>query len=145
MILTPGKWFYCPTPPPLWNFLGLWPPTPPWNFQFPPWWGSGYFMEPANIVWKYILLHVLNKNENIVNAGYWVLSENPRNFGCNISIRRPSKQSLGGREGNKVSARQGVEYVIFSWREIVQEMVQPFLSSSKTCLLYKLLFKYFIA
>ena len=26
------------------------------------------------IVWKYVfLLHVLNKNENIINAGYWVL------------------------------------------------------------------------
>ena len=24
------------------------PPPPPWNFQFPPWWGSGYFMEPHN-------------------------------------------------------------------------------------------------
>ena len=51
----------------------------------------------------YILLYVLNKNKNIVNSGYWVLSENPRNFGCNISIRRPSIQSLAAREGNKVS------------------------------------------
>ena len=25
------------------------------------------------------LLHVLNKNENIINAGYWVLSENRKN------------------------------------------------------------------
>ena len=25
----PGKWFYGPTPPPFWNFLGLWPPHPP--------------------------------------------------------------------------------------------------------------------
>ena len=32
------------------------------------------------IVWKYVfLLHVLNKNENIINAGYWVLSENRKN------------------------------------------------------------------
>ena len=111
-------------PPPLWNFLGLWPPPPPWNFQFPPWWGSGYFLELAHIVWKYIFYcYVLNKNKNIVNAGYWVLSENPRNFGCNISIRRPSIQSLAGREGNKVSACRGVGYVIFSWREIVQEAI----------------------
>ena len=30
--------------------------------------------------WKYeFLLHVLNKNENIINAGYWVLSENRKN------------------------------------------------------------------
>ena len=116
------------------------PPIPPWNFQFPPWcmWGSGYFLEPAHIVWKYIFYctYVLNKNEYIVNAGYWVLSENPRNFGCNISVLHPSIQSLGGREGNKVSAYRGVEYVIFSWQEIMQEMAQPFLSSSKTyCLL----------
>ena len=33
----------------------------------------------------------------------------------------------------------------FSCQEIAQEMEWPFLSSSKTCLLYKLLFKYFIA
>ena len=32
-------------------------------------------------VWKYhvFLLHVLNKNENINNAGYWVISENRKN------------------------------------------------------------------
>ena len=29
----------------------------------------------GSTVWKYVfLLHVLNKNENIINAGYWVLS-----------------------------------------------------------------------
>ena len=33
----------------------------------------------------------------------------------------------------------------FSCQEIAQEMEWPFLLSSKTCLLYKLLFKYFIA
>ena len=27
----------------------------------------------------YFLLHVLNKNENIIDAGYWVLSENHKN------------------------------------------------------------------
>ena len=32
------------------------------------------------IVWKNVfLLHVLNKNENIINVGYWVLSENRKN------------------------------------------------------------------
>ena len=31
------------------------------------------------IVWKYVfLLHVLNKNENIINAGYWVLLWKPQ-------------------------------------------------------------------
>ena len=29
---------------------------------------------------KYVfLLRILNKNENIINAGYWVLSENCKN------------------------------------------------------------------
>ena len=143
----PGKWFYGQTPLP----SGIsWASDPPTSLEFPipsvvgVWIFSGTCTHCLKI---YILLHVLNKNKNIVNAGYWVLSENPRNFGCNISIRPPSIQSLGGGggEGNKVSARRGMEYVIFSWREIVQEMAQPFLSSSKNCLLYKLLFKYFIA
>ena len=32
------------------------------------------------IVWKYVfLLHILNKNENIINAVYWALSENRKN------------------------------------------------------------------
>ena len=38
------------------------------------WFYIGY--AHRSIVWKYVfLLHVLNKNENIINAGYWVLSE----------------------------------------------------------------------
>ena len=36
----------------------------------------------------------------------------------------------GGREGNKVSARRE-EYVIFTWREIEQEMAWPLSSLSK--------------
>ena len=33
------------------------------------------------IVWKYaFLLHTLNKNENVINAGYWVPSENRKNL-----------------------------------------------------------------
>ena len=145
MIFTPRKWFIIQPPSPL-EFPG--PLTPPTSLEFPipsmvgVWLFSGTCTHCLKI---YILLYVLNKNKNIVNAGYWVLSENPRNFGCNISIRRPSIQSLAGREGNKVSACRGVGYVIFSWREIVQEMARPFLSSSKTCLLYKLLLKHFIA
>ena len=32
------------------------------------------------IVWKHVfLLEVLNKNENIINAGYWLLSKNRKN------------------------------------------------------------------
>ena len=49
MILTPWKVILLSNPPPLWNFLGLWPPSPPWNFQFPLWWRSGYFLEPHNV------------------------------------------------------------------------------------------------
>ena len=45
--------FIVQPPSPL-EFPGPLTPPPPWNFQFPPWWGSGYFLEPAHIVWKYI-------------------------------------------------------------------------------------------
>ena len=147
MILTPWKVILLSNPPPLWNFLGLWPPHLPGISNSLHGGGLDIFwnLHSAHCLKIYILLYVLNKNTNIVNAGYWILSENPRNFGCNISIRCPSIQSLVGREGNKMSARRGVGYVIFSWREIVQEMARPFLSSSKTCLLYKLLLKHFIA
>ena len=38
-------------------------------------WPEKYW-RTLSIVWKYVfLLHVLNKNDNIINAGYWVLSE----------------------------------------------------------------------
>ena len=40
--------FLSSNPSPLWDFLSLSPP-PPRNFQFPPWWGYGYFQEPHNI------------------------------------------------------------------------------------------------
>ena len=33
-------------PPSLLEFPGPLTPPPPWNFQFPPWWESGYFLEP---------------------------------------------------------------------------------------------------
>ena len=36
-------------PPSLLEFPGPLTPPPPWNFQFPPWWGSGYFLEPHNL------------------------------------------------------------------------------------------------
>ena len=33
-----------------------------------------------SIISKYVfLLHVLNKNENIISAGYWLLSEKRKN------------------------------------------------------------------
>ena len=35
-------------PPSLLEFPGPLTPPPPWNFQFPLWWGSGYFLEPHN-------------------------------------------------------------------------------------------------
>ena len=37
-------------PPSLLEFPGPLTPPPPWNFQFPPWWGSGYFLELHNAV-----------------------------------------------------------------------------------------------
>ena len=139
--------FIAQPPSPL-EFPGPLTPPPPTSLKFPipSVVGVWIFSVTCTHCLKiYILLHILNKNENIVNVGYWVLSKNLRNFRCNISVRHPSIQSLVGREGNKVSAHRGVECVIFSWWEIVQEMAHSFLSSSKTCLLYKLLFKYFIA
>ena len=36
-------------PPSLLEFPGPLTPPPPWNFQFPPWWRSGYFLEPHNV------------------------------------------------------------------------------------------------
>ena len=42
------------------------------------WFYIGY--TNRNIVLEYVfLLHILNKNKNIINAGYWVLSENRKN------------------------------------------------------------------
>ena len=39
-----------PSPP---KFPGPLTPPPPWNVQFPPWWGYGYFLELQNLgcVW----------------------------------------------------------------------------------------------
>ena len=95
--------FIVPRPSPL-ELPGLLTP-PPTSLEFPipsvvgVWIFSGTCTHCLKI---YILLHVLNKNKNIVNAGYWVLIENPRNFGCNISIRPPSIQSLGGGGGKVI-------------------------------------------
>ena len=33
------------------EFPGPLTPPPPWNFQFPPWWRSGYFLEPHIIIY----------------------------------------------------------------------------------------------
>ena len=35
-------------PPSRLEFPGPLIPPPPWNFQFPLWWESGYFLEPHN-------------------------------------------------------------------------------------------------
>ena len=102
------------------------PPTPTISLEFPipsvvhvgVWIFSGTCTHCLKIIIIFYCTYVLNKNKNIVNAGYWVLSENQRNFGCNISVRHPSIKSLGGREGNEVSAYRGVEYVIFSWQDL---------------------------
>ena len=57
---------FASNPPSPLEFPGPLTPPPPWNFQFPPWWGYGYFLElhirafvktPYNCV--YYLLYVL--------------------------------------------------------------------------------------
>ena len=41
------------------------------------------------VAWKYVfLLDVLNKKENIINAGYWVLSKNLKNY-SNFQREKP--------------------------------------------------------
>ena len=42
-------------------------PPPLWNFQFPPWWESGYFLEPHNnnlesIIYSVSLPDIIFKN-----------------------------------------------------------------------------------
>ena len=74
----------------------------------------------------------------------------PTNFGCDVSVLRPSIHSLGVREGNQVSARGGGRSMLyflgekscdalvqpaFIWREITQEMVWLLSSRLKACLL----------
>ena len=42
------------------------------------WFYIGY--PHRSIVWKYVfLLHVLGKNENIINGEYWEISKNSKN------------------------------------------------------------------
>ena len=78
------------------------------------------------VLFENILLPVLNNNKNIVNAGYWVLSENLRNFGCDINVCHPSIQSLGGREGNQVSQLVGGwNTLYFLGRKSCNAFVQP--------------------
>ena len=49
-----------------------------------------------SIVWKYVfLLHILNKSNNIINAGYWVLSENCNNCGS-VNSKRTHPQAFVG-------------------------------------------------
>ena len=46
-------------PPSLLEFPGPLTPPPPWNFQFPPWWGSGYFLEPH--IYVYVVVNFLSQ------------------------------------------------------------------------------------
>ena len=39
---------FASNPPSPLEFPGPLTPPPPWNFQFPPWWGYGYFLELHN-------------------------------------------------------------------------------------------------
>ena len=40
---------FASNPPSPLEFPGPLTPPPPWNFQFPPWWGYGYFLELHNL------------------------------------------------------------------------------------------------
>ena len=53
-------------PSSLLEFPGPLTPPPPWNFQFPPWWQSGYFLEPHIHVKRIEDGNVLNKNVYII-------------------------------------------------------------------------------
>ena len=46
-------------PPSPRDFPGLLNPPPLWNFQFPPWWGYGYFLEPHIIVLSDIIIIII--------------------------------------------------------------------------------------
>ena len=50
-------------PPSVLEFPGPLTPQPPWNFQLPPWWGSGYFLEPhiKLLLYSTICLHTNSK------------------------------------------------------------------------------------
>ena len=47
---------FASNPPSPLEFPGPLTPPPPWNFQFPPWWGYGYFLE----------LHILRGSEFLI-------------------------------------------------------------------------------
>ena len=56
------------------------------------------------IVWKYVLLLNVNsakKNENIINTGYWVLSENRKNSFQSVLIAK-----ISSRETQKIANPQ---------------------------------------
>ena len=59
-------------------------------------------------------LRVRARERSPIAKKIW-LTIHPRNFGCDVSVCRPSVHSLegGGREGNQVSARQGRSMLYF--------------------------------
>ena len=60
-------------PPSLLEFPGPLTPPPPWNFQFPPWWGSGYFLEPHNPSLKILQTATVAKRLKKYNFGHYTL------------------------------------------------------------------------
>ena len=52
------------------------------------------------------LLHVLNKNENIINAGYWVLSENRKVNSQQKKQICPNRKKLSSRKTQKIANAQ---------------------------------------
>ena len=77
-----------------------------------------------NIVSKYaFLLHVLNKNENIVNAEYWVLSQQEKPI-CPNRKKISSRKTQKNRQSAKINSRKtfvphnsqpGYEITCFVW------------------------------
>ena len=84
-------------PPSLLEFPGPLTPPPPWNFQFPPWWGSGYFLELHNCKLRTRLsdivlhLHIHNNYHQIVTQ------QVQKRFFYNVIL----KCFLNHRRGNK--------------------------------------------
>ena len=53
--LTIWKRKFTNNPPSSPEFPGPLTPPPLWNFQFPPWWGYGYFLEPHNMAFSDVI------------------------------------------------------------------------------------------
>ena len=88
----PGKWFYGP-PPSLREFPGPLTPPPPWNFQFPPWWGSGYFLELH--IWSYKYM----KSYMWTAEGRNYMKDDHRSYTCTYNFCSCEKKAWKNKSG----------------------------------------------